>query len=103
MVFAGLIVFNAFAECLNTAPSLITSNPNYVKKVVFPLEILPWVTALTAIFHALVGIVVWFVGYAVLYGAPQPSAAYFPLVLLCFFPGISTALPDLVMGPDGGR
>jgi len=86
MVFAGLIVFNAFAECLTTAPSLITSNPNYVKKVVFPLEILPCVTAITAIFHALVGIAVWFLGYAILYGAPHPTAALFPAILLCLFP-----------------
>ena len=86
MVFAGLIVFNAFAECLNTAPSLITSNPNYVKKVVFPLEVLPWVTAVTAIVHALIGIAVWFVFYVILHGAPRPSAALFPAVLLCLFP-----------------
>jgi len=86
MVFAGLIVFNAFAECLTTAPSLITANPNYVKKVVFPLEILPWVTAINATFHALVGIGVWFLGYAILYGAPHPTVALFPLVLLCLFP-----------------
>ncbi len=86
MVFAGLIVFNAFAECLGTAPTLVTSNPNYVKKVVFPLEILPWVTAVTAISHALIGILVWFAGYAILYGAPKPTAALFPLVLACLFP-----------------
>jgi lipopolysaccharide transport system permease protein len=38
-LFAGLIVFNIFAETLLAAPGLIVSNPNYVKKVVFPLEI----------------------------------------------------------------
>ena len=86
MVFAGLIVFNAFAECLTSAPSLIAGNPNYVKKVVFPLEVLPWVTALTAIVHALIGIAVWFVGYAILYGAPQLTAALFPLVFIAYFP-----------------
>ena len=86
MVFAGLIVFNAFAECLNTAPSLIVANANYVKKVVFPLELLPCVTALTATFHAVVGIAVWFAGYAVLYGAPHPTALLFPAVLACLFP-----------------
>jgi lipopolysaccharide transport system permease protein len=44
VLFAGLLVFNVFAECFNRAPTLILSNVNYVKKVVFPLEILPWVT-----------------------------------------------------------
>lgn len=43
VLFSGLIVFNIFAECVNKAPGLIVSNVNYVKKVVFPLEVLPWV------------------------------------------------------------
>lgn len=86
MLFAGLIVFNAFAECLEKAPRLITSNPNFVKKVVFPLETLPWVMALTALFHAVIGIAVWFVGYFVIVGIPPASALLFPLVLACFFP-----------------
>jgi lipopolysaccharide transport system permease protein len=86
MVFAGLIVFNAFAECLNNSPSLIAGNPNYVKKIVFPLEVLPWVTALTAIVHALIGIAVWLAGYAVLYGVPKPTALLFPMVFVALFP-----------------
>ena len=40
ILFAGMIVFNLFAETVNRAPGLIISNANYVKKVVFPLEIL---------------------------------------------------------------
>jgi lipopolysaccharide transport system permease protein len=86
MLFAGLIVFNAFAECLGKAPMLIVANPNYVKKVVFPLEVLPWVMALTAIFHALIGITIWFAGYIVIVGAPKPGALLFPVLFVCFFP-----------------
>ena len=41
VLFAGLIVFNLVAECINRSPSLILGNINYVKKVIFPLEILP--------------------------------------------------------------
>lgn len=51
-LFAGLIVFNIFSECAGRAPGLIISNPNYVKKVVFPLEILGCVAVGTAIFNA---------------------------------------------------
>jgi hypothetical protein len=80
MVFAGLIVFNAFAECLNNAPSLISSNPNYVKKVVFPLEVLPWVTALAAILHAVIGIAVWLAGLRDPHRRAEPAALLFPLV-----------------------
>ncbi|MEP7068173.1 MAG: ABC transporter permease [Usitatibacter sp.] len=86
MLFAGLIVFNAFAECLNKAPLLIIANPNFVKKVVFPLEILPWVMALTALAHALMGIAVWFLGYFLIVGVPAPKSLLFPLVLVTFFP-----------------
>ena len=38
VLFPGMIVFNLFSECLNRAPSLILSNVNYVKKVVFRLR-----------------------------------------------------------------
>jgi lipopolysaccharide transport system permease protein len=86
MLFAGLILYNAFAECLKKAPTLITANPNFVKKVVFPLELLPWVMALGAAAQALLGIVVWLGGYVVLFGWPRLTALYCPLVLAVFFP-----------------
>ena len=38
-LFAGLIIFNLFSECLSRAPGLILANVNYVKKIIFPLEI----------------------------------------------------------------
>lgn len=53
MLFAGLIVHALFAECLVRSPGLIVGNAQYVKKVVFPLEILPWVTVCNALFQAL--------------------------------------------------
>ena len=51
MLFPGVIVNALFAECVNRAPGLILQYPNYVKKVVFPLEILPCVSLLSALFH----------------------------------------------------
>jgi lipopolysaccharide transport system permease protein len=86
MVFAGLIVFNAFAECLSRAPSLVSGNPNFVKKVVFPLELLPWVMTFTILLHALLAVAVWILGYAVLYGAPKPTVVFAPAILACFVP-----------------
>ena len=86
MLFAGLIVFNAFSEVLNKSPTLITANPNFVKKVVFPLELLPVVAVATALLHALIGVVVWLAGYAWLFGVPLASAVFLPLVLACFVP-----------------
>ena len=58
ILFAGLIVYGLFAECLNRAPSLVLNHPNYVKKVLFPLEILPWVALGVAIFHASISLLV---------------------------------------------
>lgn len=57
-LFAGLIVFNLFAEVLGRAPGLIASQPNFVKKVVFPLELLPLVAVGAALFHALASLAV---------------------------------------------
>ena len=51
-LFAGLIVFNIFAESVNKAPQLISDNKNYVTKVIFPLEIISAVTVASAGFHA---------------------------------------------------
>ena len=47
-IYAGLAVFSFFAECVNRAPQLVIEQPSLVKKVVFPIEVLPWVAALTA-------------------------------------------------------
>lgn len=98
MLFAGLIVFNAFSEVLIKSSTLITSNPNFVKKVVFPLELLPVITVGTALLHALIGLFVWFLGYAVLHGAPKSTAILFPMVFVCFVPvllGVSWLLSAL--------
>lgn len=50
-LFLGLSLFHVFTETLSSAPGLIVSNPNFVKKVVFPLEILPVAQLGAALFH----------------------------------------------------
>jgi lipopolysaccharide transport system permease protein len=94
VLFAGLIVFNLFAECINRAPSLILANVNYVKKVVFPLEILPWVALGSALFHTLISISVWLMAYVILFGTPHITVLLLPLVVL--------PLPLLIMGLTWG-
>jgi lipopolysaccharide transport system permease protein len=54
ILFVGLIVHGFFAECITRAATLIVANPNFVKRVVFPLDILPWPMIFSAIFHALI-------------------------------------------------
>ncbi len=86
MLFAGLIVFNAFSEVLGKSSTLVTGNPNFVKKVVFPLELLPVIAVATALIHAFIGIAVWVTGYTLLISVPNATVILFPLILICFVP-----------------
>lgn len=98
MLFSGLIVFNFFAECFNRSPSIILQNPSYVKKIVFPLEVLPIVVVGSALFHTLVSFLVWLVFYLYLYGIPNPSILLLPIIampLLMLTIGISWLLAAL--------
>ena len=98
VLFAGLIVFNIFSECVSRSPALILANANYVKKVVFPLEILPWVNVIAALFHAAISLVVWLVAYLVLFGVPHAAVLYLPLIifpLVLFIMGLSWFLASL--------
>lgn len=58
ILFVGMIVHGLFAECVNRAPTLILHNSNYVKRVIFPLEILPTIALASAAFHTLVSALV---------------------------------------------
>ena len=80
ILFVGLIVNALFAEILNRAPGLILSNVNYVKKVVFPLEILPVVAAAAAIFHALISVGVLLLALLLVAGSIPWTAVFVPIV-----------------------
>lgn len=98
VLFAGLMMFSLFAECINRAPGLILSNVNYVKKVVYPLEILPAVTLLSAMFHMLISLVVWLLAYCLFFGVPHVTALLLPVIVLpfvMFIMGLSWALASL--------
>ena len=69
VLFAGLLVHGLLAEVLNGAPNLVAAHANYVKKVVFPLEVLPIVQLCTALFQFVIGVAVLLMG---LYLATQP-------------------------------
>jgi len=82
VLFAGLMVFNFFSECFTRAPGLVISNINYVKKVVFPLEILPLVSLGAAFFHFLISFVVWLIFYVAIFGTPPLTILLLPIILL---------------------
>lgn len=98
ILFSGLMIFNMFAECCNRAPVLITGNAGYVKKVVFPLEILPLVNLGASLFHLSISFLVWIGFYLIFIGLPPLSifllpVAILPLVLITL--GISWILASL--------
>ena len=84
VLFVGMIVHGLFAEVLNRAPNLIVSNVNYVKKVVFPLHILPVVIMGAALFHFLICFLVLIVALIIANGDLHWTVIYIPLVLLPF-------------------
>jgi len=80
ILFTGMIVFGLFSETINRAPSLVISNVNYVKKVVFPLELLPIISMGSAIFHALVSLLILVATFLLVNGYLPWTALYLPLV-----------------------
>jgi lipopolysaccharide transport system permease protein len=81
-LFMGLITFSIFSEVANSAPSLVLSNANYVKKVVFPLEILPFVRLFSALINAVFSLGVLFVGILIFNHFIHWTALLLPLIWL---------------------
>ncbi len=82
VLFTGITVFNTVAEVVNTAPVLLCSNVNYVKKTIFPLEILPCVSLASALFHAVGSLVILLLAQLVLGYPISSTTVLLPLVLL---------------------
>lgn len=86
-LYAGLAVFNFFAECVARAPRLVLDQPHLVKKVVFPIEVLPWVNTVAALVHLaialamLLGLALWETGRIHLSTLAMPLV-WLPLVPL---------------------
>jgi lipopolysaccharide transport system permease protein len=82
ILFVGIIVHGFFAECLSKAPLLVAGNANYVKRIVFPLEVLPWPTLLSAAFHFVTNLLVLLLFLAVLGKPIHVESLLLPLILL---------------------
>jgi lipopolysaccharide transport system permease protein len=97
-LFAGLIAFNIFSESITAAPGLIISNPNYVKKVIFPLEILTVSSLGAALINSLFSLTILLIGSVLILGhisltLPFLPLMYLPLIFLCL--GLSWFLASL--------
>jgi lipopolysaccharide transport system permease protein len=81
-LFTGMITFGIFSEVINGAPLLIIQNVNYVKKVVFPLEILVVVRLFSVLINALFSLVVLICGILIINQFIHWTAILLPLVWL---------------------
>ncbi|EGR2082394.1 ABC transporter permease [Vibrio cholerae] len=81
ILYCGLIIHSFLAEVINSCPNLMQYNANYVKKIVFPLEILPLKIVLTSIFNLTVNFLILLV--FIILGSFEVSVywLYFPLVI----------------------
>jgi lipopolysaccharide transport system permease protein len=84
LLFTGLVVHGFFAEFLNRAPVLISSNASYVKKVVFPLELLPLVPLLGALVNLLIGMMMIAILLFFLQGSVPLTIFFLPIVIAPF-------------------
>lgn len=85
IIFSGLILHQLFADAISRAPDLIVANPNYVRKIIFPLEILPAVALASAVLQLLIGMVVLMVVVALSSGDVNWIWLLIPIIYIPFF------------------
>ena len=81
-MFVGIIIYGFFAECIGRAPTLITSNVTYVKKVVFPLQILAFSTSAAALVQLMIGLGIWIAVAVLIRGTLFPTVLIVPVLVL---------------------
>lgn len=82
VVFVGLLMHGLLAEAMSRAPTLIVGNANLVKKVVFPLDLLPVISLGSTLFHFAIGLVIWLAFHLYLEGLPPLTSLWLPLIVL---------------------
>ncbi|MGS1121648.1 ABC transporter permease [Rhodanobacter sp. UC4436_H3] len=100
VLFAGLNINAVFSECANRATSLIEENANYVKRVMFPLEILSWSTVGAALFHLLISTFALLTLSLIINQHIPWTVVLFPIVVACFLPfvaGVTWLLASLAV------
>ncbi|MEN1972213.1 ABC transporter permease [Luteimonas sp. MJ204] len=81
VLFLGIIVHGFFAECFARSPRLMMDNANYVKRVVFPLDVLAWSVVVSALFHMVMNLLVFVVLNWLFFGGFSPTLWLLPVVL----------------------
>lgn len=92
ILFTGLMIHMLAAESLTQATKVVTSQVNYVKKVVFPLEILPLVPLGSAVIHYGYSLIVLLGAKLWLTGTLEPNSLWLPVILLPYIIGMMGAV-----------
>ena len=82
ILFIGMITFNIFSDSIGKSPWTISSNANFVKKVIFPIEILPVVNVLSAIYNFITGFIAWLFISIPFHGLPPITILFLPLCII---------------------
>lgn len=82
IMFCGMAVFNIFSESVNGSVGIVAGNPNYVKKVVFPLQLLPVSSVLSACFFGLIWIGILLLGIVIFFHKICLAAVCLPLIFI---------------------
>ncbi len=82
ILFTGLIFHGLLGECIGKAPGLIISNASYVKKVVFPLDVLVWVAVLSSLFHLMISLLILLLAELLVFQSVSWTWIYLPIVLM---------------------
>ncbi len=85
IMLCGMAIFSSFSESVNTCCLCVTGNPNYVKKVIFPLEVLPAAQTLATFILGLAWFVLLFFGVIFIFGKLSFTMLLLPLILLPVF------------------
>jgi len=82
--FIALVLFNAFAELISRAPTLLPEHSHFIKKSIFPSEVLAWTSMLRTLTYAAIGFFVFLVVEIILVGSIPLTSLLFPVILLPF-------------------
>lgn len=82
ILFSGLITFQVFGEVVSRSPTLIVASPSYVKKIVFPMQILSLVAIGSALFNLFVSLVVLIAFMLVFRHNVPVTVLWLPIILI---------------------
>jgi lipopolysaccharide transport system permease protein len=82
MLFAGLVVHAFASDIISRSAGIISNNSNLVKKVVFPIEIMPWVVLISSMFHTFISLIVLYAFYLFSGGDIIWTNIFIPIVFI---------------------